>query len=244
LELAARLCSALNQKVEVVFPGTKKPLQKFRAALSTGEIARLDDQSTGVMEKAGLDVEPEVWFLEVWLRSQATAEVFPISGIEQKRLWSLLQEDRPLGFAVFDSEGDRIAINPRHLLVWHLHWESSLGPRYSSDQKFAGLTVFLSDRNKPLQFEIGEDDVEFGPEENEGRATQFQRLFVNLETCDLQSENIVSFEDINGEEVFLRCSDVKLLRVPLSAVEPKLAEAEMQDLESEDGIDHETVGTE
>jgi transcriptional regulator with XRE-family HTH domain len=239
LELAARLCSALNQNVEVVFPGTKKPLEKFRTAVKAGTHTRFDDHSTAVMEKAGLDVEPEVWFLKVWLRSHTNAEIFPISGIEQKRLWSLLQEEKAFGFAIFDSEGERIAINPRHLLVWQLLWESSLGVRNSHEQKFAGLVVLLSDRTEPLEFEIGEDDAEFGPEENEGRGTQFQRLFVDLETWDLESDNVVSFEDNDGEEVFLRTSDVKLLRVPLSAVEPKLAEAEIADPEFPDDIEDE-----
>jgi hypothetical protein len=195
------------------------------------------------MEKAGLDGEPEVWFLKVWLRSQTNAETFPISGIEQKRLWSLLQEEKGFGFAVFDSEGERIAINPRHLLAWQLRWESSVALRDSREQNFAGLVVFLSDRIERLEFEIGEDDAEFGPEENEGRGTQFQRLFVDLETCDLESDNIVSFEDIDGEEVFLRTSDVKLLRAPLSAVEPKLAEAEIADPEFENDIEDEKART-
>jgi len=244
LELAARLCSALNQNVEVVFPGTKKPLEKFRTAVKAGRHTDFDDRSTPVMEKAGLDVEPEVWFLKVWLRSQPNAEVFPISGIEQKRLWRLLQEGVAPGFAVFDSEDERIAINPSQLLVWHFLWEGSLALRDPTPKKFPGLVVFLADRAEPLEFEIDDDDTEFGPEENDGRGTQLQRLFFDLETFGTDPESVLSFEDQGGEEVFLRASDVKLLRVPLSAVEPRLAEAEAAGRESEPVTSHEKVRTE
>jgi hypothetical protein len=160
------------------------------------------------MEKAGIDVEPEIWFLKVWLRFQTEAEVFPISGIEQKRLWSLLQEDTSLGFAVFDSQGERIAINPNYLLAWHLLWESPLGQRDPSVEEYAGLTVLLSDRQDALEFEIDYDTEVLGPE-NAGRGTQFQQLFVDVELGGMDSGAVLSFEDTDGEEVFLRASDVK-----------------------------------
>ena len=63
---------------------------------------------------AGIDADPELWIIELWLRNKKP-KCFFISAIEYKRLHSLLQDtlDRN-AFVVFDSEGWRVALNRHH----------------------------------------------------------------------------------------------------------------------------------
>lgn len=111
-DLALGISDAVEAELADVFPAAKAVL----ARASRGQkpsIDRLWDEKTREdLEKAGFDMDPEIWLFRFRLRGGA-AEALLVSGPEKRRLWNLVQNNK--GFAVFDSGKCRYAINLAHL---------------------------------------------------------------------------------------------------------------------------------
>jgi hypothetical protein len=149
------------------------------------------------MEDAGIDMDPEVWTLKFRLRGGAWG-YHEISGIEQKRLWSLMQ-DRDTGcFIVFDSTTRRIAMNLRHVLAWQFLWDAPNRIYPTAQEDAEAVRVFFVDADTPVTFSVDPDEAEFGDEANDGPPTQQQGLLFTLELVGAESDTIVSFVDVDG----------------------------------------------
>ena len=228
LEVAARICAVLGETMMAVFPGTKRALAR---ALKKDDLVLWKypraPKLVAKMERAGIDMDPEAWTLKPWLRGRGDPAFFSISGIEQKRLWDVLQEHTGSGFVVFDSDNERVALNCRHLVVWQFLWDTPVNRGDPTEKNPESLTVLTAGQSQPLEFDINGDEEAFDSEKP-GSSMQLQSLLITLELFGDQEET-VSFADADDEEVFLRTSDVILLKVPLWAVEPKLGEAQTAD---------------
>ena len=64
-------------------------------------------------------------------------------------------------------------------------------------------------------------------EDDEGSSSQLQGLFFYLE-LGLEEDEVVSFDDIDGETVYIRPTEVLAIEVPLVCVEPELRKAEFE----------------
>lgn len=235
LDLAARICAALGNPMHQVFPATKKIVTRLRRNKKLLDYSTADERYVRAMEGAGIDMDPEVWTVKFRLRGGAWG-YHQISGIEQKRLWPLLQEGDTASFIVFDSATKRVAMNLHHVLAWQFLWDapnqiSSAAEKYADE-----LRVIFADTKNPVTFMVDADQAKFGDEANDGWPTQLQGLLFTLETVGGESDTIVSFADVDGEHAFLRSAEVSMIEVPLWAVEPEEGEIEEVNVEEDNRV--------
>jgi hypothetical protein len=240
LELAVRISYALGQPLAQVFPGARKTVSAIREknqdllkVLHAGE-----ERVNSGLERAGLDVDAELWYLKYRLRGGHKG-VLPISGPEKHRLWEVLQyEIKDLGFVVFNSGSKQIAINSRHLLFWHFLFDPNWGQRDRDEDELKSrsegaenLNFYLADGSR-LGFDVDSDTEKYRVEAENEDQCQFQMLILDLDGLG-EDQDIVSFMDADGETAFLRTSEIALVEIELSVVEPGLQADEDSEDEEE-----------
>jgi putative transcriptional regulator len=222
LEVAALICRALGAAMPEVFPTTELPLSRLAKRGRKLTDAYHDDAAVEELENAGIDMDIVVRTFVYRLRGGAEGSL-PISGSEYRRLWSLVQDVNPLGFAVFDSGSHRYAINLDHLLFCHFLFDAPfVADGVASGDKESDYKVkfYLLDSPKPHVFGVYPDSHSLDDEEVERwQDVQLQDLFFYAESGPQQR---FKFTDEDGETAFFRPADVVMFSVPLRSVEPAL----------------------
>ena len=144
-------------------------------------------------------MDPDLWFLKCRLRGGAE-DVFPVSGPDKHRLWSVVQSGDDKRFVVFRSESSEVALNLDHTLFAHFLFEP---PNRIADldggEPPAGVRVFFAGENEFHTFDVDTDEPE--PEhEDELDEGQLRNLVVDLD-MSTEADHVVSFMDIDGETV-------------------------------------------
>jgi transcriptional regulator with XRE-family HTH domain len=243
LELAVRLSHALAQPLDQVFPGAMKTLSAIREKNQDlfDVLHRGEAHVSSELENAGLDVDAELWYLKYRLRGGQHG-VLPISGPEKHRLWDVLQhEPKDLGFVVFDSGSKQIAINSKHLLFWHFLFDPNWGQRDrdedDSEPRFEGagnLNFFLADGTR-LGFDVDHDTEKYSVEAENDDQCQFQMLMLDLDGLG-EDQEVINFMDVDGETAFIRTSEIALVEIKLSVVEPDIDADDDSEAEEENQV--------
>ena len=236
VDLAARICTALGESLENVFPGIKK--HKVFNQLADGQVKHeevvLTEEYSKALEESGLEHSVEAWTVKYLLRGASEEGFWHVSAKEKKRLFRAFQAEHNPGFVIFDSGAKRIAVNPKHLLYWHFLWDVAafVVEDKSEDEEGAGpLTIHFAQGGTPLAFGVDGDSENFTMENLEAgdeRDMQLQILLDSLETGGADEEIIktVNFVDEDGEVVFFRPAQVSMIEIPLWAVEPDMEQDE------------------
>jgi transcriptional regulator with XRE-family HTH domain len=239
-DLALRLCAALDEPMERVFPSTKSALTvAVRKGSRTVDDLLQDRQVQEEMEQAGIDMDPAVWTFRYHLRGGAKGSL-AVGGLDRKRLWRNVQADghdtNP--FVVFDSGGRQVAINRHHLLYCHFLFDPPyhlLSQEHEAVQEdgereddSGGLLVYLTDSPEPIGVDVEPDTSNMNDalegNETDDDAWQLQSLFFELESWDAQDgpHTTVAVMDVDGETAFFRLADVAMVSVPLKHVNPSI----------------------
>lgn len=213
LGLAKDIAGALGVPMEKAFP----PLKAGRA------------KPQGYQ---GVENDPEVHTLRAVFRG-ADEHFFPISSEDKSRLWSALQRENE-SFVVFDDgRGFRIALNTSRLALWQFLFDPAM---YQIEYEAGGeegtqVELYVADAKDAMELDIHPDRVEFDFEDNQDEeSVQLQQLFFSLDgTSGRDADGLIWVVDVDGETVFIRPSEMTLLRVPLWLVEPKLLAAAEDD---------------
>ena len=203
----------MREPLDQVFPGARKTL----SSLGEGNqdllkaAAGRDNHITSELERAGLDVDAAL-------------------------LFELLQhEPEKRGFVVFDSGSKRIGMNSKHLLVWQFLFDANYGQNRKEDQSKShhedegNLNFYLADGTR-LGFDVDGDEEKYDVEVENEDSCECQMLMLNLEEFG-EDQDIIVFTDLGGETDFLRTSEVALVEIDLSAVDPDLNEDEESGVE-------------
>ena len=221
-DLATRIADALHASLTDVFPQVDMPLRRLRRRRPgpTWNDAIADPKISQALEQAGLDLDPEVWFLKCRLRGGAEA-VFPISGPDKHRLWNAVQRGDERRFVVFRSESNEVLLNLDHTLFAHFIFEpANRIVEIDEADSHPGVRILFAGEGEFQTFEVDSDDPE-PQDDDEFDEGQLRNLLVELE-MSTESDHVVSFMDIDGETAFIRVSDIAVLEVPLWALYPEL----------------------
>jgi transcriptional regulator with XRE-family HTH domain len=225
LEVAAAIAVALGKPLEMVFPAIK---QSLKAVYKAGLGHLKDDDILQAEDEAGIDIDPRVWTFRFLLKNGIHRDV-NISGAERVRLWERLQiVDR--GFYVFDTAAERIALNSRHVVLWHFLFDPvNLAPKAEekTDASRLHLNIWNAYAAEPWPLFVDPDELEFGSEDADEDAP-LQGLFFDLESC-MDDEELFNITDEDGETAFFRVSHVSMVSVPLLAVEVRLRKLDDED---------------
>lgn len=235
-DVAARICTALGHPIEDVFPSAALPMRRAKKKIKSGGMAALlnDEKSCTKLESAGLDMDCAVHTFRYRLRGGASGDLV-VSGSEKSRLWALIQDDAPDGFAVFDSGARRYALNLDHLTFCHFLFDPpqvAKADEIEDADRDVRVEVYMADSLGPLCFDVEPDTVELGEDEPPAGTADFQYLFMDLE---MTVDGRFKFTDIDGETAWFRSKDVALISVPLDAVEPRLLDLADDESDAADG---------
>lgn len=234
-DLAVAICGALEVRMQEAFPSTEVALKRVGKHIKTMADAYLDKRAVNDLREAGFDMHPEQWTFRYRLRGGAKGDL-PISGPDYERLRSIVQSETEKRFLVFDSGSRSYAIGLQHLTFCQFLFDSPMRmPKEdSSDQD--RIEVYLADSAKRLTFSCEPDGALIdGTDDTAWEKAQLQILLMSADDGD---DCRLSFEDGDGEEVFLRAEDVAMLSIPLWAVNPTMSEDEDEDEDEGEDAHH------
>ena len=198
-DLAVKICSALNEPMESVFPCIKQPLERLRAAV---------------------DMDLTQWTFGYRLRGGAMGSL-PIRSTEKDRLFDELEQFEMGSFVVFDSEGSTIVLNINHLTFCHF-LSNPPSRTYPERAHFNNkVKVFIADSSEPFLFEVNADEYDGDDLEEIGLLEQ---IIFTAEHASCGANAMFYFKDVSGKEVFFRASETAMIQIPLWVLEADLFE--------------------
>jgi DNA-binding XRE family transcriptional regulator len=224
LELAIRLAKALGVPMATLFPGSARALAAMRKERA-GEPGYLPaDKTYGRVAATGVEADSRYWIFRVQLRGQVDVLDFRVEPDEKRRLFGAVQSesggDEALSFVVFDTKDARIGLNLAHCLYCHFIYEAwemgSSDGNDGDDEEAGGVQAYFADLLTPVRFSA---DVDRGRPGDEDDVGCFRTIFFYLDT-NVERDQRLYFEDADGEDVFIRATDLALLKVPLWVVDP------------------------
>lgn len=174
--------------------------------------------------EAGLDPDPKYWTVRFFAFDGRVFE-YEISGDEKDRLEKIFG-DAGSSTAVFTTRSQCVALNPSKVAATHFLWEGYDLSKEEDEDDRCRLKLHLIGTGEPVTFDV-EPDQRLMDEDEDGFSSQLQRFFFQLETG---LDDVVLFDDEDGERVYIRPTEVLAIEVPLICCEPALWNAHMEGL--------------
>jgi len=233
-DMAVLICKALDKSIYEVFPNLHVPQDELGTAL-LGKSAYSGSKITRDLEEAGFDMDRQVHFLKVIMKGGHTA-IHKIGSHDFKRLWDMLQDDERDGFAVYDTDTSRIALNLQHLKFSHFLVEPK-SPDSTAEVQSNEMEIMLADYGQVIRLSVDADSMDLNDEESdysEWTEVQLQDLFFYAESVSRDLNHTVMIKDIDGETALISLNDAALISVPLRLAEPKLFKSEIEGYEEDE----------
>lgn len=226
LDLGARLADALGVGLGDVFPKLAKSKKSKKGRKDT--TAETDQ----LLSEAGIDPDPRQWTIKFFMHD-GREFFYRVASTEKDRLESIVS-DFDKSFLVFNSQSKCVAINNKKIgacqFLYDLHFPDN--PDEEED-KFE-LELQLISSKDPITFDL-EPDTSKPEEDDVGLQSQLQLLFIYLDGAD--ENEVVWFDDVDGERVYIRASEVLSIEVPLVCCEPALWKKSLEQCTEERNAD-------
>jgi DNA-binding XRE family transcriptional regulator len=230
LDLATKLCKALGEPVDKVFPGSGKVMEKLQTEFENSTY--IPTKTYSELSEHGVEADAAVWHLKILLRGHENELIFEIPPAEQRRIYRAVQREADaLSFVVFDTEDACIAINLGEVVYCHFLFDVGV-IREEEEGEEPGVRIYFSGSTRCFEFDPEIDEPDSDDEGDEG---DFGNIFRSLETGPERYERY-RFTDVDGEDVFLRAGDISLLQVPLWVIKPELLDTDPAE-DDDDGYD-------
>ena len=219
LDLALRICVALGQPVEAVFPAMENAAALIGRAADPAQVFTKSVEFSALVKWAGLlPTTNAVETLYCRMRGGHTLQI-QMDAEERARVWRAMQSTKgDYGFVLVDSiDGCRYAINLQHLLVWKwLDARQQSAVTVSRGPGSTGVRLWLVDGGEPLEYEVTEDE----PNLDEEHVGQLWDLFSFLQDPDHEARHLgrQDFIDRHGEHVFFHKADAVMVAAPLALI--------------------------
>jgi DNA-binding XRE family transcriptional regulator len=233
-DMAVLICKALDKSISEVFPNLHVPQDELGTALLSKSVYS-GSKITRDLEEAGFDMDRQVHFLKVIMKGGHTA-IHKIGSHDFKRLWRILQEDERDGFAVYDTDTSRIALNLRHLKFSHFLFE----PNYagSNEEELSDeIEIMLADYGDTIRLNVDPDSKDLNDEDSDNShwtEVQLQDLFFYADMTSKDLNHTVMIQDVDGETALINLNDASMISVPLRLAEPLLWKSEMEGYEEDE----------
>lgn len=224
LDIGANISKALQQPLNVLFPGSEKALKKAAEERKSSRHLELD--SWDAVRKSGLEPDPRVWTVKIGLRGYEDPLFFTdVPATDKARLFELIQGEEDTDpevapFVVFDSAERRVAINLRELSYCHFLFDpsdrivvSEEPTRTDGDDERDSALVYPTGGGEPLRLNLDID------EEFDGEMGMCSGVLYDLE-MGCPNARRIHLVDEDGESIFIRAGNLAMLDIPLWVLEP------------------------
>lgn len=228
IDLAIRIAGALKSSLHEVFP--KLPKAK-RSKKST--IARNSGEPTSSKEflAAGINTDPRHWTVRVGFHDGREFD-YDVSTSDKERISSIIWS-RTFDFLVFNTGTKKVAINRTR--INYVNFLFDVGtvdePEITEPEE---VVVNFIDSASSVRFEAEPDTLDADSDDT-GRESQLQNLFFHIDGLSANEDEVLWFDDVDGERVYLRTQQILSLEVPLLCCEPALFRNYLEHLEESEG---------
>lgn len=231
LHLAAGIAAALKSPLDELFPKLRQ--SKQRSTRKRREKQQGSAVSDSAFLEAGIDPDPSHWTVKVGLVG-GKEFFFSVSSKEKERISSTIWAP-PSGFdfIVFNTLTHSVAINRTMINYCNFLFDFGVVEPMKEGVDYNVIVHFIGTK-EPERFGV-EPDQKDRLEDEQGWSSQLQGLLIDIDGKSADEDDILYFDDEDGERVFLRSKQILCLEVPLLCCEPQLWRAYM---DSEDDDEH------
>jgi len=238
------LVEALGVSPEKLFPKAVKAWEKYLTK-KTAEELYADVETLKKIESLGLNISGRRFTLKLVLKNGETF-FHNVDYSTYRRLKNIMGDvtgylnAEDSSFTTYSTEDQWILLNVKEVVCCHFLFEPDFGAMMhdedniqenEDDDETGNILVYLTTGSEPLSFESDPDEVEQNIEEDVCgmESTQFQDIIADADFYYNECSPVVSFVDIDGEEVFLRSEYIALMSFPLEYACPKINQAIFDD---------------
>lgn len=228
LDIGTQICKALQQPMNVVFPGSANAMKNADNERKRSEFLELDAWKD--VRDSGLEPDMRVWTIKIGLRGYEEPLCYGIPSGEKSRLFKEIQKEESAyaeesPFVVFESTERMVAINLRELNYCYFQFErADIAERIALSKEKSNADAGLDATNamvysvgggKPLLLDllIDEQFDEDGAEMGECRG-----IFYELQN-DFDNSKKIFLTNSDGETAVIRVGNLALLDIPLLVLE-------------------------
>ena len=228
LDIGTQICKALQQPMNVLFPGSANAIKNADNERKRSGFLELDAWKD--VRESGLEPDMRVWTIKIGLRGYEEPLCYGIPAGEKSRLFKEIQKEESAyaeesPFVVFESTERMVAINLRELNYCYFQFErADIAERIALSEKISKADAELDTTNamvysvgggKPLLLDLlideqfDEDDDEMG---------ECRGVFYELQN-DFDNSNKIFLTNSDGETAVIRVGNLALLDIPLLVLE-------------------------
>lgn len=227
LDIGANISKALQQPLNVLFPGSEKALKKADEERKRSRYLELD--AWDEVRESGLEPDPRVWTVKIGLRGYEKPLFFQdVPAPDKARLFKLIQGEEDTDtevapFVVFDSAERRVAINLRELSYCHFLYDPSDRVVIEQEKPKTGdvlerdsALVYLVGGGEPLPLDL---DIDEQFDDGDDEMGMCSGVLYDLE-MDCPNARRIHLTDEDGESILIRAGNLAMLDIPLWVLEP------------------------
>jgi transcriptional regulator with XRE-family HTH domain len=224
LELAIAIAAAVNCQLVEVFPALAGAQTRQRKISSP---QRDEAHRKARFLEAGIDPDPAQWTVK-FFTYDGRVFLYEISSEEKSRLEQRLSAGES-NSVVFTTDKHRVGVNPKKIAATQFLFDfGDFGVESApeaEDEKYE-LKLHLVAAKEPVVFDVEPDQRSLDEDDDgDGSLCQLQDLFFYL---DMGQDEILSFDDVDGERVYIRATEILAIEAPLVCCDPALWKAQFE----------------
>jgi len=225
LDLAIRICKALDSTLETIFPESKGFLKKLPITSKEEFIHAIthDEEVINAANEADIDVSPFNNYINVGIKSFKEEFIFSINSHEVNRLWAKLINNNSqdyIPFFVFETPISTVILNLNQIVYCHLLFDSGDVEEEDYPQE---VRLLLPSLQKELKFEVNADKGNFeGFEDLKDEDFEMNQFSIFLADAEdiIEKDQFIHFTDFDGETIILKAEEIGLMEIPLWVTHP------------------------
>lgn len=234
IDLAARIAGALNSSLAEVFPKIQKELNSKKGRSRKFAQPPL---SRELLAEAGIEADPRQWTLRIGFEDGREVDYW-VSAAEKERVSSIIW-DATFDFFAFDTDTKRVAANRSKINYAHFLFDLGVIRKEQEEESYKVVVNFVGTKESVV-YGVEPDDAD-SEEDGEGFRSQLQNLFFDMDGRDADDDEIVWFDDEDGERVYLRTKQILFMEVPLLCCEPALWRSYLDNLDDSEEAAEQTT---
>ena len=228
-----RIAHSLNASLKDIFPKLPDPNTGGQRKRRKTTEPPIPDQT---FLDAGIDPDPRQWTIKIGFEG-GREFFYRVSASEKERVSSIIWNST-FDFIVFDTRDKRVAINRTAVNYCNFLFDIGLVETKIEKAEYSVVVHFLR-TSEPVKFSVDPDETK-AEEDDEGFSSQLQNLFFYLDGGSATEDEILWFDDVDDERVFLRAKQILALETPLLCCEPELWRSYMDNWEDDEEDEVET----
>lgn len=230
IDLAARIADALNASLTEIFPALGEGGTAKRKKRRVNRNVKPPPFSNEQLSDAGIEADPRHWTVSFGFDDGREFNYYISSG-EKERISSIIWS-KTFDFFVFDTNTKRVAVNRAKINYAHFLFDIGVIQEHEVQETEQVVINFIGNK-EAVKFDVEPDTVDLG-KDDAGFNSQIQNMFFYIEGNEADEDEILWFDDVDGERVYVRSKQVLSIEVPLLCCEPELWRNYLENLDDTD----------